>query len=281
MTIKGEHRGHCQVCGRIQVVLPSGNIAKHGYRVGVFHFFNGVCWGADFEPLEVSRKQCDEIAHGQLTESQRLEVRAIALRGGVLKPERAQKLTEWGSRVSLFNNATRKNDAVMLQWADASQRERAAQIELEAGDHESESRKHAHYAKSMRKLADEIHGTPVIDRAAEELAIIAKRQAKKAPIEGAYRTMVAKKDALDKLNHEYSKLREQITGRYLSTVGRSTGVGDPAFDLYCTIPHDLHAWREKTSALVLKVYPDMGDVVNQVRGLLVARDVIKARPVIK
>ena len=39
MITKGQHRGHCQVCGRIQVVLPSGNIAKHGYRVAGFHFY--------------------------------------------------------------------------------------------------------------------------------------------------------------------------------------------------------------------------------------------------
>lgn len=275
MTIKGEHRGHCQVCGRIQVVLPSGNIAKHGYRVGVFHFFNGVCWGADFEPLQVSRKQCDEIAHGQLTESQRLEARAIALRGGVLKPERAQKLTEWGSRVSLFNNVTRKNDAVMLQWADASPRERAAQIELEAGDHESESRKYAHYAKSMRKLADEIHGTPVIDRAAEELAIIAKRQAKKASIEGAYRTKAAQKADLEKLNCEYSELRRDIIDTYLE---KRDIKGE---EVYWKLPDNLHAWRHIHSLLVLDAYPEHKPQVEAIGRLLFKRNEIRARPVIK
>jgi len=33
--------------------------------------------------------------------------------------------------------------------------------------------------------------------------------------------------------------------------------------------------------LVLNVYPDMHSTVNAIRGLVVARDVIKARPVIK
>src|SRR5271166_12856 len=121
MITKGQHRGHCQVCGRIQVVLPSGNIAKHGYRVAGFHFFNGVCYGSEFEPLQLSREECDSIV--------------------------------------------------------------------------------------------------------------------RQPIEGAYRTMVAKKDALDKLNREYSKLR----GPIMDNVNG---------DAYYSIPFDLHAWRERHSETV-------------------------------
>jgi len=57
---------------------------------------------------------------------------------------------------------------------------------------------------------------------------------------------------------------------------------DPACAaVYYGIPHELHQWREKTSALVLKVYPELLDTVNKIRGLLVARDVVRARPVIK
>ena len=50
------HKGHCQVCGRVQVVSTNDNLlAKHGYDVQ-FGFFNGTCIGSDKEPLEVSKR---------------------------------------------------------------------------------------------------------------------------------------------------------------------------------------------------------------------------------
>lgn len=49
------HKGHCQVCGRIQAVDVNYNrIAKHGYTVD-FGFFNGVCDGSNKLPLEVDK----------------------------------------------------------------------------------------------------------------------------------------------------------------------------------------------------------------------------------
>jgi len=49
------HKGHCQVCGRVQAVSTNDNlIAKHGYDVQ-FGFFNGTCKGSDIEQLEVSK----------------------------------------------------------------------------------------------------------------------------------------------------------------------------------------------------------------------------------
>lgn len=49
------HRGHCQRCGSIQAVdVDHNSIAKHGYTVD-FGFFNGVCDGSDYTPLEVDK----------------------------------------------------------------------------------------------------------------------------------------------------------------------------------------------------------------------------------
>ena len=50
------HKGHCQVCGRVQAVSTNDNLmAKHGYDVQ-FGFFNGTCIGSDKKPLEVSKR---------------------------------------------------------------------------------------------------------------------------------------------------------------------------------------------------------------------------------
>ena len=117
----------------------------------------------------------------------------------------------------------------------------------------------------MRKLADEIHGTPVIDRAAEELAIIAKRQAKKAPIEGVYRTKAAQKADLEKLNCEYSELRRDITDTYLE---KRDIKGE---EVYWKLPDNLHAWRHIHSLLVLDAYPEHKPQVDAIERLLQAQ----------
>lgn len=54
---KAAHIGECQCCCRRQM-LPKGRLAKHGYQVAGYGFFNGVCWAAGELPYEVS---CDFI----------------------------------------------------------------------------------------------------------------------------------------------------------------------------------------------------------------------------
>jgi len=55
------HTGECQVCGREQAISNDGRqwIAKHGYNVD-HGFFNGTCWGADAQPIELSKDLLDE-----------------------------------------------------------------------------------------------------------------------------------------------------------------------------------------------------------------------------
>lgn len=48
--IKATHQGHCQWCGRLQM-LPSGKLSKHGYDVR-WGYFNGTCQGAESLPFE-------------------------------------------------------------------------------------------------------------------------------------------------------------------------------------------------------------------------------------
>lgn len=48
---KATHQGHCQACIATQK-LPDGRLAKHGYVVAGYGFFNGVCMGSGHKPLE-------------------------------------------------------------------------------------------------------------------------------------------------------------------------------------------------------------------------------------
>jgi hypothetical protein len=75
MSRKATHRGHCQACGRLQM-LPHGDLSLHGYTVD-HGFFSGVCRGARHLPFEEScalvetfiREALDSIVH--LEERQR------------------------------------------------------------------------------------------------------------------------------------------------------------------------------------------------------------------
>lgn len=50
--IKSTHKGHCQFCGRLQM-LPNGNLAKHGYTIN-HGYFSGTCIGSENLPFEQS-----------------------------------------------------------------------------------------------------------------------------------------------------------------------------------------------------------------------------------
>lgn len=51
--MKATHRGHCQVCNRVQNIQGRNKfVAKHGYEVAGYGFFNGVCPGSEHLPLE-------------------------------------------------------------------------------------------------------------------------------------------------------------------------------------------------------------------------------------
>lgn len=53
MVQASTHTGICQACGRRQAVhVKTGKIAKHGYTTE-YGFFNGVCGGSDYLPLEL------------------------------------------------------------------------------------------------------------------------------------------------------------------------------------------------------------------------------------
>lgn len=54
MKTKHTHQGTCQACGAVQAVDNTTKlIAKHGYQVAGFGFFNGVCQGSDNPPAEL------------------------------------------------------------------------------------------------------------------------------------------------------------------------------------------------------------------------------------
>jgi hypothetical protein len=273
MKAKGEHRGHCQACGRVQVVEIPQHIAKHGYRVAGFGYFNGTCSGSMESPLEMDRTITDAIIKDLNAQAARNEVRATALRAGTLQPEQAQELV-LGKRQWVWSGPShsRAREPKMVKWADASPRERQMQIEQDAGEAESFARHARSHAKSMAELADKVHGQPLIDRDAEELAKVNARKAKTQPIEGAYRSKAEQKRALEKLSRAYARHRETMSDWLIKPTSTEP---------YYQLPFDLYAWRPKHTAHILNKFPELVPTVRVVEQLAKERAEIVARPVIK
>jgi hypothetical protein len=172
---KGKFIGHCQACGAQQVVNPVMiGLAKHGYKVAGFGFFNGICQGTTHDALELSRAYLDAtvVALGEYAE--RADTAAAELRSGAKAPATVTKLnqygvTQWLPRTSHY--AAR--EIATVSWADASQIERAKGLELAIDSEQSQARQARAHAKGLLELAARVHGAQLKARKVEAAPISA------------------------------------------------------------------------------------------------------------
>jgi hypothetical protein len=244
-------------------------MSNHGYKVRS-GYFQGVCIGNDHLPLEQDRTYLDWVVEYLGQEAVRHTIAAERLASGADLPEMAIK--RQGPYDSIVyhsrkhENEKLRGTAVMVPWHEATEVEQKYQRESNIGAHYAEARAARSHAYGLMDLARRVHGQPLIDRDAEELAKVAERKAKKAPIEGAYRTKQAQKYDMEKLNRKYSELRRKMI--------EVEGVWEE-------VPFDLHHFNPKRSASVLAKHPQLKDLVLEASGLYVARELIKSMPVIK
>jgi hypothetical protein len=155
-TLKATHKGTCQVCGRAQAHFK-GTIAKHGYTVD-WGFFNGVCAGAEHQPLEQDKALTERIMAELLNDvAPRAEKLAADLRSGAVQPK-------WFNRVP---TGTRKfgvpqyND-VECTRAEISDQVAAQQVENAAYKAEGKARNARSHAAMLEKLIAARHGQPLM-----------------------------------------------------------------------------------------------------------------------
>src|ERR1700731_1581319 len=190
-------KGHCQACGRIQVVLSTtGLLAQHGYTVRS-GYFSGVCRGSAWLPLESQRSRLDWIADDLVRAANAQQMRAERLQSGADLPERALKRDEWTNIVyGGRDSRTFERNPVIVEWSLATSVERRMQIDLEIGECLSDAQFLRGHRTMLLELAARVHGQPLINRTAEEMAKREKQAAKSAQIPGAFRTKAAQKDVL-------------------------------------------------------------------------------------
>lgn len=147
-------RGHCQHCGRQQAV-QRGRMSKHGYEVkghGQGGWFEGVCHGDQHVPLEQERKHADAMMAAVTSDVANLRQRRLDLLAGKWGPSSVQ---------GHYNAAKREYDRIPFSEAPAYKQREA--IESTAWQLEARANSGESWVKGMAKLADEVHGKPLLE----------------------------------------------------------------------------------------------------------------------
>lgn len=102
-------RGNCQICGRDHAFIGA-KMAQHGYTVE-YGFFNGVCDGHKYLPVQKDITKLRQVQEHLRTEGQKNIERAEKLIAGKIRPEFVTRKT--------YPNG-RHRDAVveMIKWED-------------------------------------------------------------------------------------------------------------------------------------------------------------------
>lgn len=162
MTNKIQIRGNCQCCGADQAV-KSGRMSKHGYTVES-GWFNGVCDGQHYAPLQSDRTHTDLIIKSVLAQVVELEARLAGLNDGSIKPE-------------FIFNQTRVNGRwqdVSTPFADGTEHAQHYEVQKTIRTIENRIRSGNDYAKTMNLLADQFYGTALreVEKAAAPAPIL-------------------------------------------------------------------------------------------------------------
>lgn len=153
-----QRRGICQCCGRQQAVLATGLMSKHGYKVEE-GWFDGICPGQRFAPMEISRAQADATIKAVRAECKSLRKRHADLKAGKVKPLMAKTGNkkpvegkhrwEWPDETVPFAQAPEYYQEEAVQSAAWQALRRAEMGESFAAD--------------LERLADQYHGKPLVE----------------------------------------------------------------------------------------------------------------------
>ena len=138
-------RGNCQCCGNDQAVVR-GYASKHGYTVNN-GWFNGVCSGQHYEPVQVSRVQADRIVESIRESVAALRVELEAVASGKVTPKTIVK--GYGKN----QTEIKFSDAALCDQAQAVESlKRTIAHRINAGED---------FAKHLEAVANKYHGQPL------------------------------------------------------------------------------------------------------------------------
>lgn len=158
---KLQHRGNCPCCGRQQAVKKSGLMSKHGYVVD-HGWFNGVCNGEQYAPMQIQREVTDIIVKQVKVDVEILFEKAKNFKEGKTFP--ATIKTNQGKIVK----GRREYEYIPFEQGSQYQKEEA--IRGEIYNLESRARAGTIFAADMEELVNKVHGKPLIEVKVEQVA---------------------------------------------------------------------------------------------------------------
>lgn len=156
-SVKIQLRGNCQCCGRQQAVVR-GFMSKHGYEVKN-HWFQGICSGEKFEPLQKSRVQADQIIASVRRQCVELRALVVELESGKKVPAQARS----GKKIEEPGVPRFKWKDEMVPYADAPEWERANALQSAIWNSKQRADSGEQFANDLEKLAGECFGKPLIE----------------------------------------------------------------------------------------------------------------------
>ena len=145
-TVQIQTRGICQCCGREQAIV-NGKMAKHGYTVEC-GWFQGVCAGKKFAPIQVSRTETDAIIASVRQKVAELIAKANSVASGDLKPTTIVRSPRFKKEVIAFADAQSWEQADAIKHMEFTFR-RNAEMGVD-------------FANMMEKIANEFHGKELV-----------------------------------------------------------------------------------------------------------------------
>lgn len=127
-------------------------MSKHGYTVED-GWFQGICSGQRFAPLQKDRAQADRIVSQVRAEAAVLVQKAQGMRDGSLHPERVST-GRWDSKT---------RSTITIAWEEASAYQQQQARESEAFRLESRSRQGFSFASALENLANVTFGTELLE----------------------------------------------------------------------------------------------------------------------
>lgn len=283
------NRATCQVCGRIQAVDNGSQIvAKHGYVVAGYGFFNGVCPGAHYLPAEKSLKVTHEIIEMLTKDAARHDARAKAY--GAFKRvgsklvfgANAARLTTYEVydasltvvKKDCYGNTynSRGGYRTVAITADTSS--------LIVEDEQNKARVGAEQQANAARAHVSMMKKFIVPRLGKEMYAGAetvksdRKAAKAAKVEGLrFPTKVSRKNALEELSRTYRGLIDELQNFFLAIPHAQRTAAQS--EVYYA-PLDLCNWRPKHAEAALREFPQAVSIVTSINNLATMREDIKA-----
>lgn len=146
-----QYRGHCPCCGNQQAVLNNGTgtMSQHGYTVE-YGWFNGVCQGHNYKPMELEREGAEHFISMVLAEVSKMEKKLDSYEAGTSHPT---------SIKSLFGGTKAKN----IPWEEASEYLQKQTLEAEIWKLKGRIKQGKSYAQYLATLLEAVHGKPLLE----------------------------------------------------------------------------------------------------------------------